>query len=264
MQPPSKGYNSQRITKATPLRIKLLIMSGSSLFDTIKKTVFIAPHPAGLPFIVGGIILSLAFFTFSEFLGVVALVFAAFCLYFFRDPARVVPQKASLVLAPADGLISAIVNDVSLPAEIAGGDDTRYTRISTFLSVLDVHVQRVPLSGKVIRKVYSPGKFLNADLDKASEDNERCSLVIENDAGERICVVQIAGLIARRIINDAREDQDLRAGSRYGLIRFGSRLDVYIPEGLAPLVCVGQRAIGGETVFADFDGDYEAREGETL
>lgn len=239
-------------------------MSGTSLFDTIKKTVFVAPHPAGLPFIGGGVIASLVFFTFSEFLGIVALIFAAFCLYFFRDPSRVVPQKSSLVLAPADGLISAIVTDVSLPAEIAGGDDTRYTRISTFLSVLDVHVQRTPISGKVIRKVYAPGKFLNADLDKASEDNERCSLVIETPEAQKICVVQIAGLIARRIINDATEGEDLRGGARYGLIRFGSRLDVYIPEGISPLVCVGQRAIGGETVFADFEGDEAQREGETL
>jgi phosphatidylserine decarboxylase len=161
-------------------------------------------------------------------------------------------------------LVSAIVEDVSLPAEIAGGDDTRYTRISTFLSVLDVHVQRSPVSGKVIRKVYAPGKFLNADLDKASEDNERCSLVLETAAGRKICVVQIAGLVARRIINDAREDQNLLAGGRYGMIRFGSRLDVYIPEGISPLVCVGQRAIGGETVFADFDGDEAAREGALL
>ncbi len=239
-------------------------MSGSSLFDTIKKTVFVAPHPAGIPFIGGGVIAALVFFMFSEFLGIIALVFTAFCLYFFRDPDRVAPQKSSLVLSPADGLISAIVPDVSLPSELAGGDDTRYTRISTFLSVLDVHVQRSPVGGKIIRKVYSPGKFLNADLDKASEDNERCSLLIEMSGGQKICCVQIAGLIARRIINDVREDQDIRAGSRYGIIRFGSRLDVYIPEGIAPLVCVGQRAIGGETVFADVEGTEPQREGATL
>lgn len=239
-------------------------MSGASLFDTIKKTVLVAPHPAGIPFIGGGAVAALVFFTFSEFLGMLALVFTIFCLYFFRDPNRMVPQKSSLVLSPADGLISAIVSDVSLPPELAGGDDTRYTRISTFLSVLDVHVQRMPISGKVIRKVYSPGKFLNADLDKASADNERCSLIVEAPSGEKICVVQIAGLIARRIINDVKEDQDVRAGTRYGMIRFGSRLDVYIPKGISPLVCVGQRAIGGETVFADFDGDEGQREGTLL
>jgi phosphatidylserine decarboxylase len=236
-------------------------MSGSSLLGTVKKVVLVPPHPAGIPFIGGGIIASLIFFTFSEALGTVALIFAAFCLFFFRDPDRVTPQKSSLILAPADGEISAIVSDVSLPAELAGGDDTRYTRISTFLSVLDVHVQRSPASGRIIRKVYSPGKFLNADLDKASEENERCSLVIETASGRKICVVQIAGLIARRIVNDVREDQDIRAGARYGIIRFGSRLDVYIPEGVSPLVCIGQRAIGGETVFADFEGNEQQREG---
>lgn len=239
-------------------------MSGASLLDTIKKTVLVPPHPAGIPFIGGGVIAALVFFMFSEILGFIALVFTAFCLYFFRDPDRVTPQKSSLILAPADGLVSAIVTDVSLPAELAGGDDTRYTRISTFLSVLDVHVQRSPVSGKIIRKVYSPGKFLNADLDKASEDNERCSLIIETGTGQKICCVQIAGLIARRILNDVREDQDIRAGSRYGIIRFGSRLDVYIPEGISPLVCVGQRAIGGETVFADIEGDEAPREGATV
>lgn len=235
-----------------------------SLFDTFKKTVLIPPHPAGIPFIIGGVIVTIVFFTFSEFLGTLALAFTALCIYFFRDPERVTPQKSSLLLAPADGTISSIVNDVSLPAELAGGDDGRYTRISTFLSVLDVHVQRVPVSGKVIRKVYSPGKFLNADLDKASEDNERCSLLIETPAGQKVCVVQIAGLIARRILNDAREDQDVKAGARYGIIRFGSRLDLYIPEGVSPLVCVGQKAIGGETVFADIDGDEQPRTGSVM
>jgi len=239
-------------------------MSGDTLFDTIKKTVLVPPHPAGIPFIGGGVIAALIFFMFSQFLGFVALIFTCFCLYFFRDPNRVVPQKSSLILAPADGLVSAIVYDVSLPAELAGGDDARYTRISTFLSVLDVHVQRSPVSGKIIRKVYTPGKFLNADLDKASEDNERCSLLIETPSGHKICVVQIAGLIARRILNDVHEDDAIRAGNRYGIIRFGSRLDVYIPEGISPMVCVGQRAIGGETVFADIDADESPREGVIL
>jgi phosphatidylserine decarboxylase len=235
-----------------------------SLFETFKKTVLIPPHPAGIPFIGGGLILSLLFFMFSEILGSIALLFALFCLYFFRDPDRVTPQKSSLVIAGGDGVISGITSDVSLPAEIAGGDATRYTRISTFLSVLDVHVNRFPVSGKIIRKVYSPGKFLNADLDKASEDNERCSLLIELPTGEKVCVVQIAGLIARRILNDTREDQEAKAGGRFGIIRFGSRVDVYVPEGISPLVCIGQRAVGGETVLADFDSDEPARDGTVV
>lgn len=235
-----------------------------SLINTIKKTVLIPPHPAGIPFIGGGVIAAIIFFTFSEFLGILALVFAGFCLYFFRDPERVTPQKSSLVVSGADGEISAIIGDVSLPSEFAGADDGRYTRISTFLSVFDVHVNRSPVSGKIIRKVYSPGKFINADLDKASEDNERCSLLIETPEGHKICVVQIAGLVARRILNDVKEEQDIAAGARYGIIRFGSRVDIYIPEGISPLVCVGQRAIGGETVFADFENDEPARVGSVV
>jgi len=233
----------------------------TSLLDTFKKVIFVPPHPAGIPFIAGGLIAALAFFMVSETLGFIALIFAAFCLYFFRDPQRVTPQRESLIVSPADGEVSAIVPDVSLPAELAGADDTKYTRISIFLSVLDVHVNRVPVTGRVIRKVYTPGKFLNADLDKASEDNERAAAIIETANGTRICVVQIAGLIARRIINDIREDENVIGGHRFGMIRFGSRLDTYIPSGISPLVCVGQRAIGGETVLADLDGDEAQREG---
>ncbi|MFA5592957.1 MAG: phosphatidylserine decarboxylase [Micavibrio sp.] len=239
----------------------------ASLLDTVKKTILVPPHPAGIPFIIGGVIATLVFYTFSEFLGGLALFFTLACLYFFRDPERVTPDKDSLVVAAADGEISSIVENATLPSEFAGMEgleDKRFTRISTFLSVLDVHVQRLPVSGKIIRKVYSPGKFLNADLDKASEDNERCALLIETDDGHKVCVVQIAGLIARRILTDVREDQDSRTGARYGIIRFGSRVDVYVPEGVSPLVCKGQRAIGGETVLADFDADEPARSGSVI
>lgn len=235
-----------------------------SLWKTVQKTVLVPPHPAGIPFIGGGAIAALVFMAFSPALAVLALIFTVFCLYFFRDPDRVTPQKPSLILAGGDGMISSITNDVSLPAELAGGDDARYTRISTFLSVLDVHVNRVPVSGKIIRKVYSPGKFINADLDKASEDNERCSLLIETPTGQKICIVQIAGLIARRILNDAREEDTVTAGGRFGIIRFGSRIDVYVPEGISPLVCVGQRSIGGETVLADFESDEAQRFGAII
>lgn len=236
----------------------------TSLLDTIKRTVLIPPHPAGIPFIGGGIIAALIFFMFSEILGMIALVFAAFCLFFFRDPDRVTPQKSSLVIAGADGLVSSIVHDLPLPPELGNDDGARYTRISTFLSVIDVHVNRSPVSGKILRKVYTPGKFLNADLDKASEDNERCAMLMETPSGQKVGVVQIAGLIARRILNDAREDQSFVAGGRYGIIRFGSRVDVYVPEGISPLVCIGQRTVGGETVLADFESDEAAREGHVV
>jgi phosphatidylserine decarboxylase len=230
-----------------------------SVIDSLKKTLAVKPHPAGLPFILGGAAATIIFMMFSGGLATVGLIFTLFCLYFFRDPERVTPQKSSLVIAPADGIVSAIDEDVSLPAEMEG--DTRYTRISTFLSVLDVHVNRSPLSGKVLRKVYKPGKFFNADLDKASEENERCSLLMETDEGIKFCVVQIAGLIARRIVNQADEGSSFAAGSRFGIIRFGSRVDVYIPHGIAPLVCVGQRAVGGETVLADIENKEAARKG---
>jgi len=234
-----------------------------SLFETIKKTILIPPHPAGLPFIFGGLLASFLLFLVWAPLGVLGFVLTGFCCYFFRDPKRVVPTKKSLVLAAADGKICAITEDCSLPPELGLSDD-RYTRISTFLSVLDVHVNRIPVDGKIIRKVYIPGKFLNADLDKASEDNERCGLLLQTPDHRTIAVVQIAGLIARRIVSDVREDQDAHAGHRFGIIRFGSRVDVYIPTGVTPLVCIGQTVIGGETVLADLLGNEELRQGQLI
>ncbi len=238
-------------------------MSGT-LLDTIKKTVLIPPHPAGIPFIGGGLIAALLFFMFSDFLGILALTFTLFCLYFFRDPDRITPQKNSLILSGGDGTLSHIVENVTLPPEIAENEQDSYTRISTFLSVLDVHVNRIPVSGKIIRKVYTPGKFLNADLDKASEDNERCALLIETDDGKKVAVVQIAGLIARRILNDVKEGDVVGAGDRFGIIRFGSRVDVYIPQGVSPLICVGQTMIGGETPLADLMIKDDNRTGKTI
>lgn len=234
-----------------------------SVVDSVKKTL-VRPHPAGNPFIAGGIIAVVVFSLFSGLLAWLAVVYTLFCLYFFRDPARVTPQKESLVIAGADGLVSAIIPNVTLPAEIAGTDDRRYTRVSTFLSVLDVHVNRNAVSGTVLRKVYRPGKFFNADLDKASDDNERCSYVVETPAGQTVGVVQIAGLIARRILNDISEGETIIAGARFGIIRFGSRVDIYLPDGINPLVCVGQRTIGGETIIADFDNKDAARTGMTV
>ncbi len=187
-----------------------------------------------------------------------------FCLYFFRDPERVTPQKTSLIVAPGDGIVSGITSGVSLPAEIASESDGKFTRISIFLSVLDVHVNRIPIGGKVVRRQYKGGKFFNAELDKASEENERSAAIIETADGLRICVVQIAGLIARRIVNDMKKDQAVATGARFGIIRFGSRVDVYMPENIAPLVCVGQRAVGGETVLADLDGGEAARTGAVV
>jgi phosphatidylserine decarboxylase len=169
--------------------------------------------------------------------------------YFFRDPPRVTPIADGLVIAPADGRISQVVNAVS-PAELGLGPRP-LPRISIFMSIFNCHVNRSAVSGRIERIVYRAGKFLNADLDKASEDNERNALVIACSGG-RVAVVQIAGLIARRIVCTAREGQTITAGERFGMIRFGSRLDVYLPESARALVAEGQTVIAGETILADF------------
>lgn len=236
-----------------------------SLLDTIRTTVLVPTHPAGKPFIIGGAILTLILFFIDDALGLASLVLTLFVTYFFRDPARVTPNRPGLVVSPADGLITAITYDVPLPKEIADEADDRhdYTRISVFLSVFDVHVNRCPVDGVVIRDAYVPGKFVNAALDKASEDNERAAALIQTPNGKLVGVVQIAGLIARRILTDMTEGRTFAAGERYGIIRFGSRGDVYLPAGVAPMVCVGQRAIGGETIFADLDSSEPAREGRS-
>jgi phosphatidylserine decarboxylase len=170
------------------------------------------------------------------------------CAYFFRDPPRVTPVRDGLVVAPADGRVSQVTS-ASPPAELGLGEKS-LPRISIFMSVFDCHVNRSPVAGKIEKVVYQPGKFFNADLDKASSDNERNALVIAIPAA-RIAVVQIAGLVARRIVCFVRPGQQIGAGERFGMIRFGSRVDVYLPEGVPPLVAVGQTATAGETVIAD-------------
>jgi phosphatidylserine decarboxylase len=192
---------------------------------------------------------SLILFWIWSPLGWIGTVLTVWCALFFRDPKRVTPQGEGIVVAPADGRVSLIVQAVP-PPELGLGDRS-LLRVSIFMSVFNCHVNRSPVAGRVERIVYRPGKFINAELDKASEDNERNSLVIATPGG-RIGVVQIAGLVARRIVSFVREGQSLAAGERFGLIRFGSRLDVYLPEGAKPLVSEGQTAVAGETVVADF------------
>ena len=179
------------------------------------------------------------------------------CYYFFRDPPRVVPMGERLVVSPADGEVSLIEPAVP-PAELGLGPGAR-VRVSVFMSVFDCHVNRAPLSGEVTAVAYRPGKFLSADLDKASEDNERNGLVIRTADGVALGVVQIAGLVARRILCDAREGATLERGDRFGMIRFGSRLDTYLPDGTAPTVAVGQRCVAGETVIAVLGSDAAHR-----
>ncbi len=220
-----------------------------TLSDTIRL-VLAPPHPVGRPFIIGGAIAMLvglvAGWWWLLWLG---LLFVLFCFYFFRDPERVPPGRPSAVLAPADGRVVSIRPAVP-PAELGLGPAPRW-RVAIFLSVLDVHVNRVPADGTVIRIAYRHGAFVNASMDKASEHNERNALALRLPDGREMAIVQIAGLIARRIVCQVREGDHVRAGSRFGIIRFGSRTDLYLPEGVSPLVAEGQYMIGGETVIAD-------------
>jgi phosphatidylserine decarboxylase len=218
-----------------------------SIAESIRKQM--APiHPEGYLFIGIFALVSLVLFIIWRPLGWIGVALTLWCVYFFRDPARVTPVRDGLVVAPADGKISSVALAVP-PAELGLGSES-VPRVSIFMSVFDVHVNRSPVSGEIERIVYRPGKFLNADLDKASEDNERNGLVVRTPSG-RYGVVQIAGLVARRIVCFVKEGQLVSAGERIGLIRFGSRVDVYLPAGTKPLVAVDQYALGGETIIAD-------------
>ena len=214
------------------------------------RLVLAPPHRAGNPFIYGGAAFTLVgglfFGAWAFWLG---LFFTSFCLFFVRDPERYAPARPGLVLAPADGKVVS-VDPATPPPELGLGGGARW-RVGIFLSVVDVHVNRIPADGRVTRIAYRPGAFLNASLDKASEDNERNAIALRLPDGRDMAVVQIAGLIARRIICDIREGEEARAGERFGIIRFGSRTDVYLPEGVRPLVAEGQTMIGGETVVAE-------------
>ena len=222
--------------------------------------VFVPIHRAGWPFIGGLFAGSVALGFLWAPLFWIGLIATLWCVYFFRDPQRVTPVRAGLVVSPADGRIQSVGTAVPPPEMNLG--EAPLTRISIFLNVFDVHVNRIPLDGRVVDLHYRPGTFVNASLDKASVDNERQSVSLETADGRRLGVVQIAGLIARRIVCGLQEGQSVRAGERFGLIRFGSRTDVYLPDGVAPLVAVGQQAIGGETVLADLYASETARAGE--
>ncbi|EYD75422.1 Phosphatidylserine decarboxylase [Rubellimicrobium mesophilum DSM 19309] len=211
---------------------------------------FLKPmHPEGYRFLAVFALVTLILFWLWEPLGWLGVGLTVWCYYFFRDPRRHVPLGEGLVVSPADGVVSLIEPAVP-PAELGMGPEA-LTRVSVFMSVFNCHVNRAPVAGRVLAVAYRPGKFLNASLDKASEDNERNGLCLELADGRRLAVVQIAGLVARRILCWTRMGQSLRTGERFGLIRFGSRLDVYLPEGVSPLVAVGQAMVAGETVIAD-------------
>ena len=221
-----------------------------SIYDSIRSQI-VPVTPEGYPFIGAFAFVSLILFWLWSPLGWLGTLATIWCAYFFRDPPRVTPVRDGLVVAPADGRVSQVTSVVP-PQELSLGNRP-LPRISIFMSVFDCHMNRSPVAGKIEKIVYLPGKFFNADLDKASADNERNSLVIGTGSA-RVAVVQIAGLVARRIVCFVREGQPISAGERFGMIRFGSRVDVYLPEGTAPKVAVGQTAVGGETVVADLRG----------
>jgi phosphatidylserine decarboxylase len=221
-----------------------------SVLNSIRSQL--APiHPEGYPFVGVAVLASLVLLWLWPSLGWFAVAATVWCAYFFRDPQRVTPVREGIVVAPADGRVSQVANVVP-PEELSLGERAM-PRISIFMSVFDCHVNRSPVAGRIERIVYRAGKFLSADLDKASEDNERNSFVIATNGGQRFGVIQIAGLVARRIVPFVREGEAVAAGQRIGMIRFGSRVDVYLPEGVRSLVAEGQTAIAGETVLADLN-----------
>ncbi len=217
-------------------------------------------HRAGWPFIAlfaaGTVVLNM----FSGALGIAGVVLTLWCVYFFRDPDRVTPSRQGLIVSPADGVVQ-MIDQAPPPEELGMGDKDRW-RVCVFMNVFNVHVNRIPIAGTITALNSRPGKFLNASLDKASELNERQSLGLRLAGGKDIAFVQIAGLIARRILCEVSEGQEMKTGERFGMIRFGSRVDVYLPGGVKPLVAVGQTAIAGETVIADIKTKEPARTGE--
>jgi phosphatidylserine decarboxylase len=224
------------------------------------KDVLVPVNRAGWPFIAIFALIAAGLWYWHFSAGLIGCLLTLWCVYFFRDPERITPTREGLVICPADGVVQSVVHAVP-PAELELGDAPRL-RIAVFMNVFNVHVNRVPITGKITAKGYRPGKFLNASLDKASIDNERMSLKVTGEDGTEIGFVQIAGLVARRILCQVSEGDTLQAGQRFGIIRFGSRVDVYLPHGVETLVSVGQTTLAAETVLADLKSNERARVGE--
>jgi phosphatidylserine decarboxylase len=227
-----------------------------NMLDTFVKPM----HREGYRFVAIFAAVTVVLFLIEEWLGMVGVVLTIWCYYFFRDPDRMTPTRDGLIISPADGVISLLEPAVP-PSELDMGD-APMTRVSIFMNVFNCHVNRAPIGGTVTKVAYRPGKFLNASLDKASVDNERNGLAIRMADGRTLGVVQIAGLVARRIVCDVKDGDAIRTGARFGMIRFGSRLDVYLPDGVAPLVSLGQTMVAGETVLADLASAEPARTSE--
>lgn len=232
-------------------------MSNNQGFLDWVGDLFVPIHRDGHKFLGFSLLATIIGFLLWSALGWIMLIVTAWIAYFFRDPDRVTPLREGLVIAPADGRVVGIER-VPPPPEL--GLDGERTRISIFLSMMDCHVNRAPVAGRITRSIYVPGAFFSAASDKSSEENERRALVIEAPGGTQVAVLQIAGLISRRIVTFAGEGDTVGVGQRFGLIRFGSRVDVYLPVGQSALVSIGQRMVAGETVLADLDSDEPERE----
>lgn len=227
--------------------------------------VNVSIHKEGYRFITIGIIISLIFMLFSSLLTWIAIILTVFCAFFFRNPKRIVPNDQNLITSPADGTVVAINYDIP-PQELNLGEEKRY-KVSIFLSLINVHINRLPASGKIKNIIYQPGSFLNASLDKASVFNEKNTLILEvnNNPENLMAFNQIAGFVARRIVCDVHEGQEVKKGDIFGLIRFGSRCDIWLPLGSVPEVIVGQTMIAGETVISDLSKENSAlREGTSI
>jgi phosphatidylserine decarboxylase len=230
----------------------------ASMLSTFLKPM----HREGYRFVGAFAAATAVLFWLAEPLGWIGAGLTVWCYYFFRDPTRVTPLREGLMISPADGVVSMI--GPAVPPEELGLGPAALTRVSVFMNVFDCHVNRLPLSGTITKVAYRPGKFLKASLDKASTDNERNALAVRLPDGRDYGVVQIAGLVARRIVCDVKAGQALRTGERFGMIRFGSRLDIYLPPGVQPLIALGQSTLAGETVLADLTSDEPARLGRTI
>jgi phosphatidylserine decarboxylase len=219
--------------------------------DALKMVTF-PVHKEGLKFIFIFALVSIILALISSGMGLIGLVLTLWCIFFFRDPERVIPVEENVVVSPADGVVTLVEYGVEAPDDLGYGKQ-KFNKISVFLNVFNVHVNRVPVGGTITKINYRPGKFLSANASAASSENERNSAIVKLDNGKEVIFVQVAGLVARRIISDLKEGQKVATGDRYGIIRFGSRADIYLPENVAVKCLIGQTMIGGETIIARLD-----------
>lgn len=222
-----------------------------NFIDALKLASF-PIHKEGYKFIIIFALITICIGLLSHTLGLIGLVLTLWCIFFFRDPERVIPTETNAIVSPADGVVTLIERGVKAPDDLNFGDK-KWNKMSVFLNVFNVHVNRVPVGGKITKVSYKAGKFLSANVAEASSENERNSVVVKTENGSEIVFVQVAGLVARRIISDAAEGQEVKTGDRYGIIRFGSRTDLYFPENVEIKALVGQTMIGGETIIAKFN-----------